>query len=589
MKNRKKLRSVIFSLALIIGMIPMNNAYAAEPEQEEIISEVKEESVEKSEEKSEELPEEEKEETEEPEEKSEEEPEEMTEEGSGKNSGESEEKEEKKEETEEKPEVGSLSTAPSTKCTVTFDMNIEGLNETEDVEYNYNEPFMDTYAVPWSSSYTSDLTLSFLGWYTQPEGGTFVSEHDDLTEALTGGGATFTLYAHWRNERVNIGESYIDLNNTAKKWIYDEEEDPVIRESDDDYNLAWDPATHTLELNGLTVNECRSGIQGGTCAFTVYVDLEEDYNSFLTINVKLSGENRITMEDCDEPTNFYVGIYSCGIVNFIGNGTLNVTAGEAKNAAQGAYALAICFVSVSGECRLNLKSRHVAILSLGMDMEAAFYGSDEFIEGDRYIGLAEAVPGKFTLREDQELSTYVLASDPTKPCKTLVMLVEGAENPSEDYSPVKETVYEEDNTVTSTWIPGADGSWRYYKSNGTLARNEWLKLSYNGKEGWYHFGTDGKMNTGWLQDTDGSWYFLNRNADGEKGSMQTGWMTDADDGYTYYLDPATGKMAVGFVEIDGKKYHFNENGPEASGWKQNEAGEWVYEKKSVIPLGALIG
>jgi len=552
MKNRKKLLSIIFSLALIIGMIPVNNVYAAEPEQEEIISEVKEESVEKSEEKSEELPEEE------------------------------------KEDAEEKPEEGSLSTAPSTKCTVTFDMNIEGLNETEDVEYNYNEAFMETYALPWSSSYTSDFTLSFLGWYTQPEGGEEVTAHDDLTTELTGGGETFTLYAHWKNERVNIGESYIDLNNAAKKWIYDEEEDPVIRESEDDYNLAWDPATHTLELNGLNVNSYKPNDDGGICAFSIMLVTPKTYDT-KAINVKLSGVNRIATEDCDGAAGFFAGCYSCGTVNFFGDGILNITAGEAKNTVYGSYALAIREVSVSDECRINLKCRQTAILSLGMDIAAALYGSDEFIEGERYIGLSEAVPGIIVFDENRELDTYVLASDATKPCKTLVMLVEGAENPSEDYSPVQEKTYEEDDIITSTWVPGADGSWQYYKPNGTLARNEWLKLSYNGKEGWYHFGTDGKMNTGWLQDTDGSWYFLNRNADGEKGSMQTGWMTDADDGYTYYLDPATGKMAVGIVEIDGKKYHFNENGPEASGWKRNEAGEWVYEKKSVIPLGAQIG
>lgn len=139
------------------------------------------------------------------------------------------------------------------------------------------------------------------------------------------------------------------------------------------------------------------------------------------------------------------------------------------------------------------------------------------------------------------------------------------------------------------WSGDASGNWKYYDSDGTCASNAWRQVSENGVMTWYHFGEDGSMNTGWLRDADGSWYYLNPVSDGTKGAMKTGWFTDPLDGHRYYLDPKTGRMAVGRVQIDGIWYYFNETAPEASGWYFDQIkGQWAYDPKAQKPLGVLV-
>lgn len=132
-------------------------------------------------------------------------------------------------------------------------------------------------------------------------------------------------------------------------------------------------------------------------------------------------------------------------------------------------------------------------------------------------------------------------------------------------------------------------NWTYTKADGSQAKSEWQLLSYNGQSKWYHFDAESQMDTGWLRDTTGDWYYLNVNADGQRGAMQTGWITDPQDGHRYYLDPVSGKMAVGHVLIDGIWYDFNTNVPESSGWYYSEERkEWLYDPRSQMPLGALL-
>ena len=92
--------------------------------------------------------------------------------------------------------------------------------------------------------------------------------------------------------------------------------------------------------------------------------------------------------------------------------------------------------------------------------------------------------------------------------------------------------------------------WRYYGSDGRCVSNAWKQLPYKETMFWYHFGADGYMDTGWLKDANGNWYYLNPASDGTQGAMKTGWFTDPQDGHLYYLDPKTGAMVTGNVQND---------------------------------------
>ena len=91
--------------------------------------------------------------------------------------------------------------------------------------------------------------------------------------------------------------------------------------------------------------------------------------------------------------------------------------------------------------------------------------------------------------------------------------------------------FDADGNMVTGWFQDSDGNWYYMNPNSD--------------------GTRGRMLTGWFQDVDGSWYYLNPNSDGTRGRMMTGWNWIKDgDGVTrcYYLNPnadgTRGKMAV---------------------------------------------
>lgn len=102
-----------------------------------------------------------------------------------------------------------------------------------------------------------------------------------------------------------------------------------------------------------------------------------------------------------------------------------------------------------------------------------------------------------------------------------------------------------------------DGKWYFMNHETGVMQTGWL---YEGGN-WYYlnptytngYGPTGSMRTGWLKDTDGNWYYLNKD-----GSMRTGWFTDSD-GRKYYLrenQSPRGAMVAGTV-VDGIKLGAN--------------------------------
>ena len=101
-------------------------------------------------------------------------------------------------------------------------------------------------------------------------------------------------------------------------------------------------------------------------------------------------------------------------------------------------------------------------------------------------------------------------------------------------------------------------NWTYRLSDGRSATG-WNLLSYNGRDDWYFFGSDGYMQTGWVV-WNGFRYYLNPVSDGRKGAMYTGW--HLIDGIWYYFEAVPGSnlghLYVNTVTPDG--YYVDENG-----------------------------
>ena len=105
------------------------------------------------------------------------------------------------------------------------------------------------------------------------------------------------------------------------------------------------------------------------------------------------------------------------------------------------------------------------------------------------------------------------------------------------------------------WIQHDDGSWSYLVAQ-TPIKERWACI-YNPyaderkrqkRYGWFKFGSDGKMLTGWIKDTDGNSYYLNPNADGTRGMMLIGWQLI--DGKWYYFSEAEGSGTMGALLRD---------------------------------------
>ena len=116
-----------------------------------------------------------------------------------------------------------------------------------------------------------------------------------------------------------------------------------------------------------------------------------------------------------------------------------------------------------------------------------------------------------------------------------------------------------DRPVHGSWIQVADGSWNF-SAGGSTYQNTWGYL-YNpygasgaGEAGWFRFDAAGRLLTGWFQDEDGSWYYLNPISDGSLGKMATGWRWIPDASgreYCYYFHPNAGGP-MGAMAASGK-------------------------------------
>ncbi len=145
----------------------------------------------------------------------------------------------------------------------------------------------------------------------------------------------------------------------------------------------------------------------------------------------------------------------------------------------------------------------------------------------------------------------------------------------------------------SNWQQDEKG-WRLIYADGTAAAGHMTMLEsgasveqvlwerINGA--WYAFGADGILKSGWVFDYQlGSWYSMSVDT-----GMRSGWYIDPADGYTYYLDPVSGKIVSGWRQVDSKWHYFNEIVTTPTWIFDQETGTWIYDALSGRkPYGAM--
>ena len=87
----------------------------------------------------------------------------------------------------------------------------------------------------------------------------------------------------------------------------------------------------------------------------------------------------------------------------------------------------------------------------------------------------------------------------------------------------------------------------------------------------------------WYKTELGLWYYF----ENDRTTTKKRWFHDTRDDQWYYLDKTTGIMALGWTNIDGALYYFNELPARESNWY--EVGNGFYESygKKIKALGSL--
>ncbi len=93
-----------------------------------------------------------------------------------------------------------------------------------------------------------------------------------------------------------------------------------------------------------------------------------------------------------------------------------------------------------------------------------------------------------------------------------------------------------DANAAGGWKQDANGWW-YSEDDGTYPAGEWAFLPWEDTYCWYHFDSDGYMETGWIED-GGYQYYLHPLHDGSCGHMYTG--RQQIDGVWYEFSTGTG-------------------------------------------------
>lgn len=131
----------------------------------------------------------------------------------------------------------------------------------------------------------------------------------------------------------------------------------------------------------------------------------------------------------------------------------------------------------------------------------------------------------------------------------------------------------------SGWVVGDDGVSRYYDPATHVLYRGWLE---EGDSTLYFDGVSGEPSVGWLE-LDGRWYWFDDGTRGTIGAiLKDQWFTD-EVGEHYLC--SDGSAAIGWKLIDDSWYFFDDQGALQTGWIDDGSGKryWVRPEDKTLP------
>lgn len=130
--------------------------------------------------------------------------------------------------------------------------------------------------------------------------------------------------------------------------------------------------------------------------------------------------------------------------------------------------------------------------------------------------------------------------------------------------------YLENGFAVTGWKTISGVNYYFRPEDGVMAESTFMKTQIDGKEESFYLDENGRLVTGW-KNINGSWYYFNNS-----GLMVHGLA--AIDGELYGFKEDGTMIYNQFLDLNGKKYHFNDNFADR-GWKklsENAEERWYY-------------
>ena len=169
--------------------------------------------------------------------------------------------------------------------------------------------------------------------------------------------------------------------------------------------------------------------------------------------------------------------------------------------------------------------------------------------------------------------------------------------------------YLDNNMQKATWVYYIT-YYYHVDGQGNIEKSKWIEQRYVGADGRMYRGRqtpDGKwvgddglvvnvsqdLSTSltieaaepdsWYRTQSGLWYYF----ENDRTTTKKGWFHDTRDDQWYYLDPTTGIMAVGWTNIGGGMYYFNESHDNEPNWYEVGGGFYESYNKKVKAYGSM--
>lgn len=169
--------------------------------------------------------------------------------------------------------------------------------------------------------------------------------------------------------------------------------------------------------------------------------------------------------------------------------------------------------------------------------------------------------------------------------------------------------YLDENLQRSSWVYYV----KYYyhvDANGNIEKSKWIEQRYVGEDGRMYRGrqtpdghwvgdnglvvdihqdlynstlVEAAESDAWYRTQSGLWYYF----ENDRTTTKKGWFKDKSDDQWYYLNPETGIMQVGWANIDGKYYYFNESHNNETNWYETGNGFFESFGKKVKAYGSM--